>query len=415
VSAPVSEGVLRLAEWLDEREAQMVRLASELARLESPTLEPETQGGVFDLIGQRLAASGYRVRRLRGRTSGGQLVARPAHRQRHQPLQLLIGHVDTVWPVGTLDHMPVMERDGKLYGPGVFDMKGGLAQALFTLSGMAELGLEPTVTPIVFLNSDEEIGSGDSERWIRRLGRRVERTFVLEPALEPAGKLKTSRRGGGHFELVVRGRSAHTGLAPGEGASAIHELSHLIPELYGLSDLKRGVTVNVGEIRGGTRPNMVAAEASAVIDVRVRTRADGRRIEEAIRGLEKRARVTPGTSVEVRGGVDRAPMEPTPRNRVLWEAALEVGRVLGIDLDEGMSGGGSDGNTTSLYTATLDGLGAVGDGAHAVHEHLDVARMPERAALLGGLLMLPRLSPGQEIPEGGTGSRQTALRGSEGR
>ncbi len=380
-----------LADWLEARLDAMVELTAELVRLESPTLDPATQGPVFERIASRLEAIGYRVRRLAGRTSGGQLLAAPRDRVRGRPLQLVIGHVDTVWPVGTLEQMPVLEREGRLYGPGVFDMKGGIVQALFALEAIHAHGFEPEVTPVFFLNSDEETGSDDSKGRVRALARAVERSLVLEPGLGPEGRLKTSRRGGGHFEIRVIGRSAHTGLAPGEGASAIHELSHLVPELYGLSDLERGITVNVGEIRGGTRPNMVAAEASAVVDVRVRTLADGRQVEAAIHALEERARVTPGTRVEVRGGVDRPPMEPTPRNRALWEAAREVADSFGLELDEGMSGGGSDGNTTSLFTATLDGLGAVGDGAHALHEHLEIERMPERAALLAGLLLLPSI------------------------
>ncbi|MEX2529171.1 MAG: M20/M25/M40 family metallo-hydrolase [Gemmatimonadota bacterium] len=389
-----------LLAWLIARQEDIVRLVEELAHLESPTTEPERQGPVFDLVGNQLLDLGWEVRRLQGETTGGQLYARPpreplSHRRAlpadapRSAAQLVVGHVDTVWPVGTLEEMPVHREGGRLHGPGVFDMKGGLAQLVFALRALDALELEPELVPVVFLNSDEETGSPESENRIRLLARRCRRALVLEPALGLEGRLKTTRRGGGRFELIVLGKSAHTGLAPGEGASAIHELSHAIQAVYQLADSERDISVNVGEIRGGSRPNVVASSASAVVDVRVRTRRDGRWIEERLQALESADRVTPGTTLQVRGAVDRAPMEGTPRNRRLWEAAREVGESLGIQLEEGMSGGGSDGNTTSLYTATLDGLGAVGDGAHALHEYLEVNLLAERAALLAGLLLLP--------------------------
>jgi glutamate carboxypeptidase len=399
----------RVHAWIRERQGEMVRFLERLARIESPSTDPAAQGAVFTLMQKALEEVGWEVRRLPGVRTGGHLYARPAGRRRRRgrengaPVQLIVGHVDTVWPAGTLEEMPVVENDGTLRGPGVFDMKGGLAQLVFALRALAALDVEPRVTPVVFLNSDEEIGSPESEVWVRRLARASSRALVLEPALEPVGRLKTTRRGGGRFEVRVTGRSAHTGLAPEEGASAIHELSHVIQTLYQLSDPERDISVNVGEIRGGSRPNVVAPEASAVVDVRVRTQEDGRWIEERIRELETVEPNTPGTSVRIRGGVDRPPMEATPRNRALWHAAREVGEALGLDLEEGMSGGGSDGNTTSLFTATLDGLGPVGDGAHALHEYVDLDRMPERAALLGGILLLPEVTGEEETGAGASG------------
>lgn len=392
----VRPGGKRLREWMDERQDEMADLLEEIVRLESPTTVPETQEPVFRVLERELVENDFEVRRLGGRKTGGQLLARPARRTHGAPIQVVIGHSDTVWPVGTLEKMPLVRDDGRLRGPGVFDMKGGLVQCLFAFRALRSLELEPSVTPVLFVNSDEEIGSPESENRVRHLARRASRALILEPGLEPVGKLKTSRRGGGQFQVRVRGRSAHTGLAPGEGASAIHELSHVIQSLYLLSDPERGISVNVGEIRGGSRPNMVAAEAGAIVDVRVRTRADGRWVEERVREIEAAARATPGTSVEIVGAVSRPPMEPTARNQALWRAAREVGEALGLELDEGMSGGGSDGNTTSLFTATLDGLGAVGDGAHALHEYVELDRMPERAALLAGILLLPHLGSGLE-------------------
>jgi glutamate carboxypeptidase len=290
--------------------------------------------------------------------------------------------------------MPVGTRDGVIRGPGVYDMKGGLAQMVFALRALRALGLEPSVTPVVFVNSDEESGSRESTRHIRRLARVAERAFVLEPSLGPRGKLKTARKGVGRFSVVVRGQAAHAGLDPTRGASAILELSYLIQALFALNDPARGVTVNVGTIDGGLSPNVVAPESRAVVDVRVPTAEDARRVEESILGL---APVTPGVKISVEGGMGRPPMERTPRNQRLWKRARKLAEALGLELEESMAGGASDGNTTSLFTATLDGLGAVGDGAHAPHEFVYVDRMLERCALLAILVMEPSLRRGERL------------------
>jgi glutamate carboxypeptidase len=216
----------------------------------------------------------------------------------------------------------------------------------------------------------------------------MNRVFVLEPSLGAAGRLKTARKGIARFTVTVRGEAAHAGLDPGAGASAILELSHVIQTLFALNDFDRGITVNVGTIDGGLRPNVVAPESQAVVDVRVKTKADGDRVEQAILGLEP---AIEGTSLVIEGGFGRPAMERTPQNRQLWRLAQTLGDELGLQLEEGLAGGGSDGNFTSLYTATLDGLGAVGDGAHARHEHLRLGRTIEHAALLTLLLMAPPL------------------------
>jgi glutamate carboxypeptidase len=282
--------------------------------------------------------------------------------------------------------MPVEVRDGRLAGPGVYDMKGGLVQGVFALRALQELGLEPPCAPVFLINSDEEIGSGDSLCRILRLARRVRRVFVLEPSLGPSGRLKTRRKGAMRYVVRVFGRAAHSGLDPEKGASAIHELAHVILRLYALADPGRGVSVNVGVVSGGLRRNVVAPEARAEIDFRVLRIEDAREIERAMRELEA---VTPGTRVEVEGEVDRPPLEPTPGNQALWEAAARSARELGLELEQGTAGGASDGSFTSQVTPTLDGLGVVGDGAHALHEHVEIARMPERAALLALLLLEP--------------------------
>jgi glutamate carboxypeptidase len=212
----------------------------------------------------------------------------------------------------------------------------------------------------------------------------MNRVFVLEPSLGQAGRLKTARKGIGRFTVVVEGKAAHAGLDPGGGASAILELSHVIQQLFALNDHERGITVNVGTIDGGLRPNVVAPESRAVADVRVETLADAVRVEQSILKLQS---TTPGTRLAIEGGFGRPALERTPANRKLWDLAVDLGRELGMDLKQGLAGGGSDGNTTSLYTATLDGLGAIGDGAHAPHEHLLIGPSLERAALLATLLM----------------------------
>lgn len=386
-----------LSVYLSEQRRAMVAFLERLALAESPTSYPERQEKVLAILSEALAATGYRVHKIPGRRSGGHLYARPLYarerwRKSGAPVQLLLGHCDTVWPPGTSREMPVEVREGMIRGPGVYDMKGGLAQMVFALRALRVLGLEPSVTPVVFVNSDEEAGSRESTRHIRRLARVAERAFVLEPSLGPRGKLKTARKGVGRFSVVVRGEAAHAGLDPTRGASAILELSYLIQALFALNDPARGVSVNVGTIDGGLGANVIAPESRAVVDVRVPTAEDARRVEQTILDLKP---VTPGVTLGVEGGMGRPPMEHTPRNRKLWVTARRLGKALGLNLEEGVAGGGSDGNTTSLFTATLDGLGAVGDGAHSHHEFVYTDRMIERCALLALLVMEPPLRRGE--------------------
>jgi glutamate carboxypeptidase len=375
----------RILDHLRERQEEMVALVRELALLESPSGLPEAQEPVFARLAAALEEAGLRTRHLPGDTSGGQLYA-ALPRPRPAGSQLLVGHCDTVWPVGTLASMPVELRDGRLHGPGVYDMKAGLVQGIFALRALRELSLEPPLAPVFFINSDEEVGSHESVRSIRRLARRVSRVFVLEPSLGARGWLKTARKGVGRYRVTVHGRSAHAGLEPQKGVSAVLELAHVIQALHALADPARGLTVNVGVIGGGLASNVVPPEAWAEVDLRVLRREDAESFERTVRGLTP---AVVGTSLEIEGGMNRQPLEPNPRNRALWQAAERCARELGIELGEGTAGGGSDGNFTSEHAATLDGLGAVGDGAHAVHEHVVVGRMPERAALLARLMLEP--------------------------
>jgi glutamate carboxypeptidase len=392
---PLPDLAARISDRVARRGGELVDLVGRLARIESPSHEPSTQAPVFALIEEALASSGLAVRRLAGGASGGQLLARSSTRstpRRGSGYQLLLGHVDTVWPIGTLASMPVREEGGRLYGPGVFDMKGGVAIALFALLALADLeretGITPALSPVLFLNSDEELGSPDSARRIHRLARRAARAFVLEPAFGPEGRAKTERKGVARFGLRFLGRAAHAGLHPEQGASAIRELGRAIERLALLDDPGRGTTVNVGVVSGGTRGNVVAAEAQAEVDVRFTSIAAGAEIERTIRAL---APTLPGVRIEVEGEIERPPLERTDRNRALFARAQECAAALGQTLEEASVGGGSDGSLASLHTATLDGLGAVGGGAHAEDEHLITDRLTERTALLALLLLSPTL------------------------
>jgi glutamate carboxypeptidase len=321
-----------------------------------------------------------------GKQTGGYLFARPSKRRREQPLQLMVGHCDTVWEIGTIEEMPLEQTREQMKGPGIFDMKAGLTQMAFALQAIRDLNLKTTLCPVALINSDEEIGSRESTPAIRRLAKIAKRAYILEPPLGLEGKLKTARKGLGRFTLLVKGRAAHAGLDPGKGASAIVELSHQIQNLFALNDPQRGITVNVGMIEGGVSPNVVAPQSKAVVDVRVLSLADAEYITHRIHSLKP---VLPDTELEIDGAIGRPPMEKTARNRLLWALARTEALKMGLDVEEATAGGGSDGNTTSLYTATLDGLGATGDGAHAAHEFIFVDKLIERTALLTLLLMAP--------------------------
>lgn len=371
----------QISEYQQQHRHRFIELVTDLVTLESPSLAPETQAPILDYLQACLEKLGFRAHRLRGKKTGGHLAA---FRPGAGAAQLLIGHCDTVWPLGTLERMPIKHEDDWLSGPGVYDMKAGVAQILFALETLDALNHSPRLRPVVFINSDEEIGSFESRRHIERLAKRVERALVLEPSLGPTGQLKTARKGVGGFQVRVFGEAAHAGLEPDRGASAILELSFVIQKLFALNDAASGTTVNVGMIDGGMRPNIVAPESSARVDVRVLNAAAAERVEAAIAAITPS---TPGVEVKIEGGIGRPPMEANERNQALWKQARRLGFELCMDLEEGTAGGGSDGNFTSLHTATLDGLGAVGRGAHAADEAIEVDKTLERAALLTLLMM----------------------------
>ena len=376
---------LEILDWLREREEQMTRLLGRLVVAESPSLVPGSETAALELLTDELERTGMRTRVVAGHGTGDHLFARPRVRRWSGPYQLILGHVDTVWPLGTVRRARTGRENGRFYGPGTCDMKGGLVQAVFALAALHELGFEPAVAPVLLVNSDEEIGSIDSARYIRLLAGGAARAFVLEPPSGPAGLLKTRRKGVECFEVVVTGRAAHAGTNPEEGVSAILELSRVVQELFALNDDSNGVTVNVGTIDGGLGANVVAPEATALVDVRAPNESAATTVAYAIRSL---APAKCGTTITIRTDVGRPPMPATDRNRALFRRAQRLAGNLGLQVEEApLVGGASDANLTTGLTATLDGLGAVGDGAHAADEHVVVSALPQRAALLALLLL----------------------------
>ena len=370
--------------FIDSQRDPLIGLLRELVEAESPSAHPESHDSVRRILSGALMDVGYLVREPGMPGGTRHIFARPAKRRRDRGNQLLVGHFDTVWPIGTLEKRPFMVNGNTIRGPGVFDMKGGLVQIVLALRAIRELHLEPPLTPVVLINADEEIGSRTSSSYIRMLARRAARAFVLEPAMGEEGDIKTERKGIGRFTVTVHGKAAHAGLDPEGGASAILELSHVIQTLFEFNDPDEGITVNVGTVDGGIQPNVIAPHSTAVVDVRVPTVESGTAIEKAIHGIEA---ITPGVRLHIEGRIGRPSMEATPRNAALWRQTKSLGSDLGLELRSARAGGGSDGNTTSQYTATIDGLGPVGDGAHAEHEYLHIDKTLERAALLTLLLL----------------------------
>jgi glutamate carboxypeptidase len=369
-----------------DEQRSMIEFLRRLVIAESPTSVPDSQAGILMILLETLEDIGLNAKLYPGKEFGGHLIAEVPNENKNRSQQMLIGHCDTVWPIGTIKSMPFTHEGNVIKGPGAYDMKGGLTQLIFALKIIHRLGLEMPIRPLVFINSDEESGSIESRAHIDNLAKQVERVFVLEPSLGLEGKLKTARKGVGRFSLLVTGKAAHAGLEPEKGVSAILELSYLIQKFHALNDPTKGITVNVGKIEGGLSSNVIPPTSRAEIDVRVPSWGDADRIETQILNLRPQLK---GTRISIQGGINRPPLERTVKNNELWIMARQIGQNLGLDLLSGTAGGGSDGNFTSQYTATLDGLGAVGDGAHAQHEFIFIDKMIERTALMTLLILAP--------------------------
>jgi glutamate carboxypeptidase len=354
----------------------------DLVRLESPSIDKSALDRVGAEIARLFVELGARAAALPQERSGDHLRIEIG---RGDEQVLVIGHFDTVWPIGQIETMPVRREDGRLYGPGSYDMKAGIAMTLLAARILIETNRLPAHRIAMIWTSDEEVGSDTSREILEAEARRSRAVFVLEPALAGGG-VKTARKGVADFRIEATGISAHAGVEPDKGASAIHELAWQAVQLLALNDPSRGLTINVGCIGGGTRPNVVAAEATMDVDVRIPTEADAARVTTAITTLVPR---DPRVRLRVSGGVNRPPMERTAGVAALYERAARISRQLGKELPEGATGGGSDGNfTAALGIPTLDGLGPDGAGAHALHEHVLIDSVPFRAALLAGLLRL---------------------------
>jgi glutamate carboxypeptidase len=377
--APSAEITRRVLARCERRKDALLDLVAALVSVESPSRDREGLARARSLVQARLRALGLASEEEPG--SGGALGFRVGGAG--QPV-LAISHLDTVWPLGTLARRPFRVAGDEAFGPGIFDTKAGVVLLLFAIEALLEEKIALPRPIHGFLSLDEEIGSPASKRRVVELARGSVAALILEPALGPAGAAKTARKGVGRFKLSVTGKSAHAGLDPDSGASAVHELALQVTRVAALADRATGTTLNVGKIEGGTTANVIAASASAEIDARVFTPEEAARVESALRGLTPSL---PGTTIKVEGSFDRPPLRRTESVVAVYEVARAVASDLGFELGEGSVGGGSDGCHTAPLVPTLDGLGAVGAGAHAEDERISIDWLPRRAALLASLLI----------------------------
>jgi glutamate carboxypeptidase len=370
----------QVLDYLHGRQGDMSQTLEQLVMLDSPSSEREAVNSVADFLAQAFGALDADVERLPQPAFGDHLRVTWGQGDRQV---LLLGHMDTVWPVGETQRRPFRVSDGTATGPGIFDMKGGLVVGLYAVAGLRDLELAPAHRLVFLFNSDEEVGSPSSRPLIEQEARRSDAVLVLEPSRE--GALVIWRKGVGRFELEIQGLASHAGAAHDRGVSAVEELAHQILRLEAMTDYGRGTTVNVGVVEGGSKVNVRPASAWAAVDLRITTAEEGRRMTEAILGLKP---ANPKAALVISGGLNRPPWESSTKGQALFERAQRVGRSLGLDLWPAGTGGGSDGNfTAALGVPTLDGLGVVGDHAHALTEWVDLASLPVRAALLAELLL----------------------------
>ena len=375
-----------LREGIEKRQNRLLGLIQDLVELESPSHDKAAVDRCVSRVEKECIRIGGRVRRHRQKRFGDLLEVRFGRAARGEKPVMLLGHLDTVWEVGTLKKMPFRVADGRVWGPATLDMKAGVAMGLTGVEYL--LGTRTLNRPVnMLLVSDEEIGSPVSRALTEKLASGCGAVYVLEPAQGLEGAYKTARKGVGEYSIEVRGVAAHSGVDFERGHSAIAELARLVGVIHGFTELSRGITVNVGTIEGGTRSNVIAGEASAAVDVRIAEAADEVRVERKFRRLRV---VDRACVLTVEGGLNRPPMERTRGTVELFRRAATLAEAMGFRLKEASTGGGSDGNFTSaLGVPTLDGMGAVGEGAHAAHESVMLEELAPRTALLAAMLLKP--------------------------
>jgi glutamate carboxypeptidase len=377
-----------LLQFCQQHRADMLEVLKRMVEFESPSDNKEEVDHLGEYLAQQFESLGGKVTFFPQETCGAHLkIDFPGNGGK--PV-LLLGHFDTVWPLGTLKTMPFRVENARAFGPGIYDMKAGITMMIFALralrtAGRAESSLSSLCRPItVLLDTDEEVGSTTGRPVVEATAKDCEAVLVLEPSQSLKGQLKTARKGVGDYTIRVRGRASHAGVDFEKGHSAVIELSRQVLEIAKFTDVARGITVNPGVIHGGTRTNVVAAEAVAEVDIRIARATDADELEKKFTSLRP---VDPNCTVEVSGGLNRPPMERTEGTVRLFRLAQEQAKLMGMTLDEASTGGGSDGNFTSgLGIPTLDGLGAVGEGAHASNESIILEELPRRAALLAALI-----------------------------
>src|SRR5881296_54448 len=374
----------KFLQLLKPRLPQMLATLRRFVTVESPSLEKAAADRCCGVIAAEWNKHATRVERTAQKHRGDLLrITYATNKSRPAGQLLVLGHYDTVYSTGTLRKMPFRVSAGKAYGPGTFDMKAGIVQALFALQALQQNNVIRRKRVVFLWTSDEEIGSESSRKLLESEARRSDAVFVLEPSFGPRGLLKTARKGVGEAELIVHGRASHAGLAPEEGINAIHELAQQLARIEKWNDLHRGVTINAGTVEGGTRTNVIPEGARAVLDLRALRVSDMRSLEVRLHGLRA---IQAGARLEITGGFDRPPLERNMSASLFARAQL-LAKEMNLPLGECAAGGGSDGNfTAALGVPTLDGLGAVGDGAHSSREHVLINAIPVRAALLAALL-----------------------------
>jgi glutamate carboxypeptidase len=373
-----------LLRWAKTREQEMTNNLGRFVRSESPSFDKVAVDRFGHMVAAEWKRRGAAVTILRQRKFGGHVKAQwPAKKHRGQGQILVLGHLDTVYDAGTIARMPFRISKGRAWGPGTFDMKGGLVIALFAVDAIRAADLLPEKQIVFLWTSDEEIGSGSSRAIIEREALRSDAVLVLEPASGLDGRVKTGRKGVGEVELIATGRSAHAGLNPEDGVNAIEEIALQIARISRWNQPRRGITLSAGIVEGGTRSNVVPEKARVLIDLRAAHSPDMRRLEQKFQALQP---ILKGAKLQVRGGFNRPPMERR-MSVALYEKARALAAAMDLKLEESFVGGGSDGNfTAALGIPTLDGLGAVGEGAHSETENVLLGALPERIALLAGLL-----------------------------